>query len=53
MKEPIIIIKYNCYFMKKALLIIVFFAFTAAVLSSCASTRGKGCPTTNPRYFKG
>ena len=39
--------------MKKALLIIVFFAIAGATLSSCASTRGRGCPTTNPRYFKG
>jgi predicted small secreted protein len=39
--------------MKKTIIIIVLFAFTGAVLASCASSRGKGCPTTNPKYFRG
>jgi len=40
-------------FMRKLFIIAVLFAFTGAVLTSCASSRGKGCPTTNPKYFRG
>lgn len=39
--------------MRKLILIVALFAFTGAALTSCASSRGKGCPTTNPKYFRG
>jgi predicted small secreted protein len=41
--------------MKKALVAVLFISFVSVLASSCASTRngaGKGCPTTNPRYFR-
>lgn len=40
--------------MKKVLLTIVTVSLVAVLFSSCASQRGagKGCPTTNPRYFR-
>jgi hypothetical protein len=39
--------------MKKISLILLIAISTALVFSSCASVKGKGCPTTNPRYFRG
>ncbi|HPH24201.1 MAG TPA: hypothetical protein PLW32_09970 [Chitinophagaceae bacterium] len=42
--------------MKRVLIAMVFVSFLAIVLASCGAARygaGKGCPTTNPRYFKG
>lgn len=42
--------------MKKFLVAVVFLSFTAILLSSCGAARygaGEGCPTTNPRYFRG
>ncbi len=42
--------------MKKVFIALVFLSFTAILLSSCGASRygaGQGCPTTNPRYFRG
>lgn len=39
--------------MKKFLVAVVFLSFTAILLSSCGAARYGGCPTTNPRYFRG
>ena len=42
--------------MKKIFITLVFVSIVAALFTSCASSRygaGKGCPTTNPRYFRG
>lgn len=37
--------------MKKTLAIILLLAFTTAIISSCSASR-RGCPTTNPKYFR-
>lgn len=37
--------------MKKIILIFLTILVAASLLTSCAATR-KGCPTTNPRYFR-
>jgi len=42
--------------MKKVFIATIFVSFVAILLTSCGAARygaGKGCPTTNPRYFKG
>jgi predicted small secreted protein len=38
--------------MKKMTAIICLLLIGAAFISSCSSSKGRGCPTTNPRYFK-
>lgn len=37
--------------MKKTLLVVVFAGLMAGAFTSCSTSR-KGCPTTNPRYFR-
>lgn len=42
--------------MKKVLIAIAFVSFAAIFITACGTARygaGKGCPTTNPRYFRG
>lgn len=42
--------------MKKLFIALVFVSCTAMLLTACGAARyghGKGCPTTNPRYFRG
>jgi predicted small secreted protein len=42
--------------MKKLLIAVLIVSVVSTVLVSCAGSRGgagKGCPTTNPRYFRG
>jgi|GEM_PF-1971458 len=42
--------------MKKVLVAVLVVSFLSALLTSCTGSRnaaGRGCPTTNPRYFKG
>jgi predicted small secreted protein len=42
--------------MKRIFVAVVLVAFTAFLLTSCGAARygaGKGCPTTNPKYFRG
>ncbi len=38
--------------MKKLFIALVSILVLGALLQSCAPARGKGCPTTNPRYFR-
>ena len=38
--------------MKKVISIVIFAVIVSTVISSCAA-RHSGCPTTNPRYFRG
>ncbi|MFN5424259.1 MAG: hypothetical protein ACOVOY_03910 [Sediminibacterium sp.] len=38
--------------MKNISLILLIILVVGMVFSSCASTRGRGCPTTNPNYFR-
>jgi len=40
-------------YMKKIIVAIILAGFTMLFLSACASVKGRGCPTTNPRYFRG
>ncbi len=38
------------------MIIVLLASFVSTLLISCGSARygaGKGCPTTNPRYFRG
>jgi hypothetical protein len=44
------VIAVNFTIMKKTFALIMLVAFVAVLASSCASRRG--CPTTNPRYFR-
>jgi hypothetical protein len=39
--------------MKKITFILLIAGFVAVCFASCASEKGRGCPTTNPRYFRG
>jgi len=39
--------------MKKIVLFLLITGFATMLFSSCASEKGRGCPTTNPRYFRG
>jgi predicted small secreted protein len=38
--------------MKKIIALAFLFMAVAAMVSSCAPTRGRGCPSTNKNYFK-
>lgn len=38
--------------MKKVIAFAFLVLTVAAVVSSCAPGRGRGCPTTNKNYFK-
>ncbi|MEI6086767.1 MAG: hypothetical protein WCR66_04220 [Bacteroidota bacterium] len=39
--------------MKKITCLLIIVGFTMAICSSCVSSRGNGCPTTNKNFFKG
>ncbi len=39
--------------MKKLFAIAIIMVSLSTFLMGCAGSQGKGCPTTNPRYFKG
>ncbi|MFP5039955.1 hypothetical protein [Parasediminibacterium sp. JCM 36343] len=40
--------------MKKVFFLFAILLGVTLMVSSCSSSRyGKGCPTTNPRYFRG
>jgi len=38
--------------MKKIIVVLISAITLSVLLQSCAPGRGRGCPTTNPRYFK-
>jgi len=38
--------------MKKITAILFLLVLSAVFISSCTSSKSRGCPTTNPRYFK-